>query len=133
MLTRSSRRTRLAIAVTELAIGLPIVLLVAMATMEACTMVRLRQKLKIISYEGARIGVLPDAKITNVTYQCNLLSDDQSLRDVDIKTSPANPKSLDSGDWFEVTATAPFNQNSLTGAWMGSAYTVSESVTIRKP
>ncbi|TWT98815.1 TadE/TadG family type IV pilus assembly protein [Neorhodopirellula pilleata] len=128
-----SRSLRAALAVTELAIGLPVVLVVAMGTMEACTMIRLRQKLKIIAYEGARVGVLPEAGIVNVQYQCQLLSQDQSLALVDIATEPADPTTLSSGDWLKVEATAPFNANSLTGTWMSSAFSLTESVSMQKP
>lgn len=120
-------------AVTELAISLPVVLIVAMGTMEACTMIRLRQKLKIIAYEGARVGVLPEARTANVEYQCQLLSQDQSLALVDVATEPADPTTLASGDWFRVEATAPLNANSLTGTWMSSAFSLTESVSIEKP
>lgn len=128
-----SRGLRTAMAVTELAVGLPLVLIVAFGTIETCTMVRLRQKLKIISYECARVGILPEAKVANVNYQCELLSQDQSIEGVVIEVIPADPQALESGDWFEVRTTAAFNQNSLTGIWAGSVFSVSEAVSIQKP
>lgn len=128
-----SRGLCTAMAVTELAVGLPLVLIVALGTVETCTMVRLRQKLKIISYEGARVGVLPEAQAMNVSYQCEVLSQDQSIDGVMIEMIPSDPQSLESGDWFEVRTTAAFNQNSLTGIWAGSVFSVSEAVSIQKP
>lgn len=132
-LQKPPKSIRAALAVTELAIGLPIVLIVAMGTMEACTMIRLRQKLKIIAYEGARVGILPEAGIANVNYQCDLLSNDQSLSLVAVTTTPGDPTTLESGDWFEVQITAPFNSNSLTGTWVSSAFSLTETVSIQKP
>lgn len=124
---------RAALAVTELAVGLPVILIVAMGTMEACTMIRLRQKLKIIAYEGARVGVLPEAGIANVNYQCEILSRDQSINAVSVAATPGDPATLESGDWFQVQTTAPFNSNSLTGTWLSSAFSLTESVSIQKP
>ncbi|MFG0288941.1 MAG: TadE family protein [Rhodopirellula sp. JB044] len=129
----NGKPTRGGIAVTELAIGLPIVLLVAMGTMEMCTIIRLRQKLKMIAYEGARVGILPDAGAENVDWQCTTLCTEQSIESATIELTPADPSSLESGDWFQVSVAAPFTANSLTGAWMINAFTLDESVTLQKP
>ena len=60
---RSSRRSadkdRLGVAVIELAICLPILVLILVATIEACVMLQLKQNLIVTAYEGARIGILP--------------------------------------------------------------------------
>lgn len=130
---KPSRRKRKGIAVTELAIGLPVVLLVAMGTMEMCTMIRLKQKLRMVAYEGARVGVLPSATAANVDYQCGLLFADQSIAATTVTMTPGDPTALASGDWFEVRVSAPFTANSLTGAWMINSFTLNESVTIEKP
>jgi hypothetical protein len=128
---RASQRQ--GIAVTELAIGLPVVLLVAMGTMELCTMIRLRQKLRMVAYEGARVGVLPAAEAANVDWQCSLLCTDQSIAGTSVVMTPSNPTTLDSGDWFEVSVSAPFTSNSLTGAWMVDGFVLNESVSLQKP
>ncbi|MBB3207119.1 hypothetical protein FHS27_002938 [Rhodopirellula rubra] len=127
------RRARRGIAVTELAVGLPVVLFVAMGTMEMCTVIRLRQKLKMIAYEGARVGVLPDAGAENVDWQCTTLCTDQSIEETTIEMTPSDPSSLESGDWFQVSVAAPFTANSLTGAWMIDSFVLNESVTLQKP
>ncbi|SMP76569.1 TadE-like protein [Neorhodopirellula lusitana] len=130
---RQTRRLRWGIAATELAIGLPVILLFGMGTMEMCTMIRLRQKLKTIAYEGARVSILPEAERENVDYQCELLANDQSINGCSISMDPVDPTSLDSGDWCTVSAQAPFTQNSMTGAWMLSTFSLNESVSIQKP
>ncbi|WP_144059819.1 TadE family protein [Rhodopirellula sallentina] len=130
---KNGKPARGGIAVTELAIGLPIVLLVAMGTMEMCTIIRLRQKLKMIAYEGARVGILPDAGAENVDWQCTTLCTEQSIESASIEMTPADPSSLDSGDWFQVSVAAPFTANSLTGAWMIDAFSLDESVSLQKP
>lgn len=130
---RRLHHPRLGLAVTELAIGLPVLLVVVMGTMEMCTMIRLKQKLKTVAYEGARVGVLPEAKSSNVAWQCETLCTDQSVHDVTVTTSPSDPTTLMPGDWFEVQVDAPFASNSLTGAWMLSSFDLSESVSLQKP
>lgn len=120
-------------AVTELAVGLPVMLLVLMGTMEVCTMIRLKQKLKTAAYEGARVGILPDAKQDNVRWQCETLCNQHRLNDTTVDLTPANLSSLDSGDWFTVQVSAPFASNSLTGAWTLQSVQLQESVSIQKP
>jgi len=124
---------RLGLAVTEMAVGLPVLLLVGMGTMEMCTMIRLRQKLKMVAYEGARVGILPEAGADNVNWQCDTLCIDQGLQNTNVAMTPADPTTLESGDWFTVQVDAPFSNNSLTGAWMVSSFDLSESVTLQKP
>ncbi|MCC9640759.1 pilus assembly protein [Rhodopirellula sp. JC740] len=130
---KPKRSHRSGIAVTELAVGLPVLLLVMMGTVETCTMIRLQQKLKMVAYEGARVGVLPDAKASNVEWQCEVLSTDQRLNDVITVLDPVNPQALESGDWFTVEVRAPYASNDLMGGWGFGSYELTESVTLQKP
>lgn len=131
--SQPKRRGRSGLAVTELAVGLPVMVLVFMATMEVCTMIRLKQKLKMAAYEGARVGALPGSATDNVLWQCETLCDQHGLQDATTSLSPSNPASLDSGDWFQVEVSAPYASNSLTGSWTLQDFQLSESVTIQKP
>ncbi|MEM6981238.1 MAG: TadE/TadG family type IV pilus assembly protein [Planctomycetota bacterium] len=126
-------KRRRGIAATELAISLPLLLLVLIGTMEMCTMIRLKQKLKIMAYEGARVGLLPQAQRDNVVFQCETMANDYRLRNVAVTMSPNDPSSVASGDWFTVSVTAPFRGNSLSGAWTFTASDLDESVSLRKP
>jgi hypothetical protein len=133
MVTRNKSSQRNGIAVTELAVGLPLLLVVMMGTVEACTMIRLQQKMKMVAYEGARVGVLPEAKAENVEWQCETLSADQRLNSIVVVMDPMDPTSLDSGEWFTVEVRAPFSDNALMGGWGFGSYDLSESVTLQKP
>lgn len=118
---------------TELAVGLPVLLIMLLGTVEVCTMIRLRQKLNMIAYETARVGVLPRTKQDEVEYQCQLLCADQRLNAVSLETIPSDPRSLRSGDWFTVRLTAPFTENALMGKWKFNGWNLNESVTLQKP
>ncbi|KLU04696.1 putative transmembrane protein [Rhodopirellula islandica] len=133
MVTRNKPSHRNAIAVTELAVGLPLLLMVMMGTVEACTMIRLQQKMKMVAYEGARVGVLPEAMADNVEWQCETLSADQRLNDIVVILDPVDPRTLDSGAWFTVEVRAPFSSNTLMGGWGFGNYDLTESVTLQKP
>lgn len=133
MVTRHQSPLRKGIAVTELAIGLPVLLLVMMGTVETCTMIRLQQKMKMVAYESARVGVLPDTKAEDVQWQCEMLCTDQRLHSINAVLNPVDPTTLDSGDWFTVEVRAPYASNALMGGWGFGSYNLAESVTLQKP
>lgn len=117
-------------AVVELAICLPVLVLLLLATIEACTMLYVQQTLKTTAFEGARVGIVPGAEAVNVNFQCGTLLDDHNIRDYQVLMS-GNPTSLDQGDWFTVTVEAEFGSNSLVGGWLYSGRTLTKSVSLR--
>ena len=53
-------------AIMELAVCLPLLVTLTMATVEACAMIYLKQTLKIAAFEGARIGLIPSSGSVNI-------------------------------------------------------------------
>ncbi|TWU44029.1 TadE-like protein [Novipirellula aureliae] len=119
------------VAVLELAICLPILLTLTFATIEVCTMLHLRQKIKVAAYEGARVGITPESTSSKVSYHCETLLDSQSVYGYTISMQPSNPKDLQEGDYFRVTVDAAFAPNSLVGDWIYSSKTLSETVSLK--
>lgn len=130
---RRTSQSRRGLAVAELAVGLPILMLVTMGTIEACTMIRVKQKLNTIAYEGARVGILPDAGADNVQFQCETLATDYGLNNVGITMNPSDPRTLDSGEWFTVDVNVDYSDNSLVGTWMMPAVGITETVALQRP
>ncbi len=118
-------------AVVELAICLPILMTVLLATTEACNMLHVQQSLKICAFEGARVGTVPGADASNVAFQCQTLLDDHNVQDFTITMDPPDPTALNQGDYFQVTVSADFNSNSLIGGWLYNGRTLSRSVALR--
>lgn len=102
-----------------------------LATMEACTMLYLQQKLRIAAYEGARVGIVPNANSGNVTQQCRLLLDSQNVRGYRVAMAPADPTQVAPGDFLQVTVSAPFAPNSLAGGWLYDDKTLTRSVSLQ--
>ena len=50
---------------------LPIIVLLVIGTIEACSMVFLKQSLAIAAYEGARTAIIPGATKAQVEAACN--------------------------------------------------------------
>jgi hypothetical protein len=118
------------LAVVELAICLPIVVLLLLSTIEACVMLQLKQSLSVTAYEGARVGILPGSTSELVTQQCQMLLDDRSINGYTIAMNP-DPGSLLVGEMFMVTVSADCVANSVLGGVFYQGSTMSESVVMR--
>lgn len=114
-----------------MAVCLPILVIVLFATIESCNMLFVAQSLKITAYEGARVGVVPNAEATNVQYQCDTILIDRGVADTTVTMEPADPTSLSSGDYFKVTVTANYASNSLIGGTIINDNQISRSVSLR--
>ena len=125
------RDDRRGVAVVELAICMPILVLILLATIEACVMLQLQQNLAVTAYEGTRIGIMPGAGASAVELQCEMLLDDRNINGYTITMDPADPAALNVGDPFTVTVQADCSANSVTGGVFFDGKTLSESVVMR--
>ncbi len=94
-------------------------------------MLYVSQTLKITAFEGARVGIVPGAEAANVAFQATAILDDHNVRGHSVTMNPADPGTLQSGDWFTVTTTATFVDNSLIGGWLYADRTLTQSVSLR--
>lgn len=127
---RRSRRRRKAIAVTELAVCLPILVVLLLATIEACVMLQLKQNLCITAFEGTRIGILPGSDAADVELQCEMILDDRGVEAYTITMNP-DPSILITGDIFSVSVSADCVANSVVGGAFYQGKTMSETVVMR--
>lgn len=126
----SSDKNRLGVAVVELAICLPVLVLILVATIEACVMLQLKQNLIVTAYEGARIGILPGSDATTVQLQCEMLLDDRNINGYTLTMSP-DPSTMAVGDMFTMTVSADAVANSVIGGAFFQGKTLSESVVMK--
>ena len=117
-------------AVVELAICLPILALVLIATIEACVMLQLQHNLAVTAYEGARIGIMPGSSATGVQTQCSMLLDDRNINNYTITMTPSDPSTMDVGDAFTLTVSADCDSNTVLAAMFFEGKTLSESVVM---
>lgn len=127
---RQSRRQ--GVAVVELAVCLPVVVLIVLGTIEACTMIFLQQSLSIAAYEGARVSTLPNITGDDVADQCQQILADRGVTGVNISINPHDLQSAAKSSWIEVTASAPFAENSLVGGYLFSDRTLTGTVGMMK-
>jgi Flp pilus assembly protein TadG len=125
------RARRRGIAATELAVCMPVIVLVVLATMETCAMMFLQQSLSVAAYEGARVA-LAGAPSSEVTAQCQRILDDREIRGANVTLTPSNVSGATAGTWITVETRAPFDQNSLAGGWLFGARKLTATVQMMK-
>lgn len=123
-------RSRAGAAIIELAVCLPVLVVVTLATIEACAMIYLKQTLTIAAFEGARLGVIPGSQSLNVEAQSQLVLTDHGVASYLITMEPSDPSTLTPGNYFRVTVSAECSPNSLIGGWFYAGKTFSESVEL---
>lgn len=119
---------RRGVTAVELAICLPMLVLVTLATIEACTMIYLKQSLKIAAYEAGRVGMVPGAEPENIQAQCDQLLSSRNVHGYTVMCDPPHPSRLAGGDFFRISVSAPCVGNSFLGGWFYEDRVVTESV-----
>ena len=104
---------RSGVAAAEFAVCLPVLVLLMLGVIETTTMVFLKQSLAVAAYEGAHVGVLPDATAQDVADTCLEILADRRVNSATIQVTPSDIRALEPGDYFEVRVSAPTNPNAI--------------------
>jgi Flp pilus assembly protein TadG len=110
--SRRRERRRRGVAASELAVCLPVIVLLVLAMIEACTMIFLKQSLTVAAYEGARAALEPQAVATDVQDAANGVLADRRVQKASVTIRPTNFAALAPGEYIEVTVSAPTDPNS---------------------
>jgi Flp pilus assembly protein TadG len=113
---RAGQRNARGVAAAELAVCLPIVVLLVVATIEACSAIFLKQSLTVAAYEGVRMALVEGATVSNVQTACNQVLADRKIEGATVSVSPVGIEALQPGDYVDVTVTAPCSENSVVPA-----------------
>jgi Flp pilus assembly protein TadG len=111
--TCGKRPRRRGVAAVEFAVCLPIIVLLVLGTIEACSMIFLKQTLAIAAYEGVRTAIIPGKTKADVEAACNQILVDRGVASGKVTVTPANFDTLEPGKYVDVTVTAPCNANSI--------------------
>ena len=98
------------VAAAELAVCLPVVVLIVIATIEACSAMFLKQSLTVAAYEGVRTALAERHVAGSVQAACNQILNDRNVKGATVTISPPNIASLQAGrlhrrDGFRARAT----------------------------
>ncbi len=119
-------------AAAELAICLPLIVFLLLASLEACSMIFLDHSLTIASYEGVRMGINYDGSNSQVIARCNQVIASRNVEGATISISPANVATVARGTPIRITVSAPCEDNALLPLWFYNGKTLSSSTTMVK-
>jgi hypothetical protein len=100
------------VAAAELAVCLPVVVLLMLATIESCSALFLKQSLTVAAYEGVRAAIDEGATPASVQAACKKILADRRIQGSAVTLSAASISSLKPGDYIDVIVSAPCNSNS---------------------
>src|SRR5829696_4259926 len=89
--------TRRGVAAAELAVCLPIVVLLVIATIESCSALFLKQSLTASAYEGVRAAIKKGATTASVQTACNQILADRRITGTQVTLTPTTISSLKPG------------------------------------
>jgi hypothetical protein len=119
-------------AAVELAICLPLIVLLVMASIEACTMIFLDHSLTIASYEGVRAGINYDGTNADVLARCNAIINSREIKGAKVILNPPDVASAERGEPVAVTVSAPCNLNMVIPPWFYDGRTLRATITMVK-
>ena len=128
----SIRHKRRGVAASELAVCLPVLVLLVLAMIEACTMIFLKQSLTVASYEGIRVALEPAATTSQAQAAANGVLTDRRVRNGSVVVTPSNWETLAAGSYVTVTVSAPANRNSVIPGSFFRGRTLTASATMMK-
>lgn len=107
------RKRRQGTATVELALCLPLIVLVAMGAIEGASLIFLKQNLTQSAYEGAKLAILPGTTNADVARATQQVLVGRTLDNARVETNPVNIASARRGDLIIVRVVAPSDSNSL--------------------
>jgi hypothetical protein len=117
-------------AATDLAVCLPLIVLLALAMIESCAMISLRQSCSVAAYAGARTALLDDASATDVRRASQLILLERRVKGGTIMVRPNDFQSLPPGESVEVIIEAPMDQSGWIAPRFSSATTMRSVATL---
>jgi Flp pilus assembly protein TadG len=132
---RSRRRRimpRKAAAAAELAICLPLMVMLVLGSIETCSMIYLRHSLTIASYEASRVAIDFDGTSTAARARCQEILDARAVVDADVDLEPDNVADVPRGQTIAITVSAPCDSNNIIPAWFYGGKTLSHTMTMVK-
>jgi len=110
---RRSNGNRKGAAVVEFAVCLPIILFIVLASIEAASLMFLRQALVQSAYEGAKVAIRTGGNNSDATAAANAVAAGRRINNLNVVFTPSDVSSASQGDIIRVSITAPGDANSF--------------------
>lgn len=124
---RSAQRP--GVAAVEFAVCLPVLVLIVFASIEACTMVFLKESLTVAAYEGSRVAVQPAATEAAIVARCQEVLAERNVAGASVELVPPLLAEAPAGEPLEVRVSAPCSANAVIPVWFYGSSTMTGSST----
>lgn len=114
-LQRAQKRRGL--AAVEVAVCLPILLMITFGVIESCNLIYFKQSLTVSAYEGVRAAISSEATGATVIDRAQQVLTDRRVVGASIQTTPSNLSTAVYGQYVEVRVSADYSQNALLPGW----------------
>ncbi|MBL8850345.1 MAG: pilus assembly protein [Planctomycetaceae bacterium] len=118
---------RRGVAAAEFAVCLPVLVLVVFASIEACTMIFLKESLTVAAYEGSRVVFQSSATDADVIARCQEVLAERSVDGATVEVLPADFGTIAAGEPIEIRVSAPCASNAVIPVWFYGGTTMTGS------
>jgi hypothetical protein len=124
--------SRRGVAAAELAVCLPVIVLLVIATIEACSALFLKQSLTVAAYEGVRVAIANGSTLTDIETTCEQILTDRKIKGARVTVRPSDMASVRPGDYLDVEVSAPCDANSVipTSFYRGRTLSATASMMV---
>ncbi len=127
---KRNRSNRKGGALTEMVVCIPVIVLLVFASIEACSMIFVRQSLSAAAYESVRVAIKEDTKTNDAKKRCEQILEGRKVNKAKIDFSPSNIKDAVPGEPITVTVSAPCDANSIMPPWFFGGRKLSATATM---
>ncbi len=129
---KQSNNKKRGAALVELAITLPVLVLIFLGTIEVISMIFLRQTLKIAAYEATRVALVNGSNDKFATQAANQILKGRGVKDFNVSVTPSNFSAAAYGTPITVQVRVKANSNSALIAGFYNGTDLTASVTMMK-
>ncbi|MEZ6062969.1 MAG: pilus assembly protein [Planctomycetaceae bacterium] len=119
-------------AAAEFAVCLPLLMILLIGTIEACSMIYLKQTLSVAAYEGIRAAVTTSGDTAKVNTAADRILTARNVSGAVVTISPVNFESMPPETWITVTVSAPGSSNSVVRGWFYDNQQIAARATMMK-
>lgn len=130
--SRLHRAARRATAVVELALCMPVILVLVVVAIECCDMIHVQHALQVSAYEGARAAALPDSDSRQALKVANNLLSAYAIADATTTISPSQIHNVPKGTPITLTVSAALDPNRKSVDFMFGGRTLTATCVMVK-
>jgi hypothetical protein len=120
------------VAAVELAVCLPVIVVLVFAAIESCSMIFITQALHAASYEGVRVAVNPTATSSQVTARTQQILDGHGIAGATITLVPSDISTATSGSLVRVRVRASCDSNRISPPFFFGGRNIEVQTTMAK-